>query len=199
MSTTPSTPEQPNESPSRPAGETGSPAAPGQRQLVVVGQVGRAHGVRGQVAVAPRTDDPELRFAAGSVLVTDPPERGPLIVAETRLHSGRLLVRFEGVADRTGAEALRGTSLLVDPDQRPPLEDPDDFYDTELIGLRALDPAGATLGVVADVIHAPGSDLLALRVDGREVLVPFVRQIVPHVDVAGGTLTVDPPEGLFEL
>jgi 16S rRNA processing protein RimM len=170
-----------------------------QDELVVVGQVGRAHGVRGQVGVSPRTDDPEGRFAVGAVLATDPPERGPLTVAEARLHSGRWLLRFEGVADRNSAEALRGTTLLVALSDRPPLDDPDEFYDTDLIGLRALDPSGAELGQVVDVVHSPGADLLALSADGREVLVPFVRQIVPHIDPAAGTLTVDPPEGLFDL
>lgn len=173
--------------------------APEPADLVTVGQVGRAHGIRGQVAVAPRTDDPDLRFAVGAVLATDPPERGPLTIAEARTHSGRLLVRFDGVADRSAAEALRGTTLLIPLASRPPLGDPDDFYDTDLIGLRAVDPAGAPLGVVADVIHSPASDLLALDVAGREVLVPFVRQIVPAVDLAAGTLTIDAPEGLFEL
>lgn len=170
-----------------------------EAELVIVGQVGRAHGIRGQVGVIPRTDDPDIRFVVGAVLATDAPPRGPLTITEARNHSGRLLLTFEGIADRTAAEGLRGTMLLVPRGARPVLKDPDDFYDSDLIGLRAVDPEGAGLGVVADVIHAPGSDLLALDVDGREVLVPFVRQMVPSVDIHAGTITIDAPDGLFEL
>lgn len=167
--------------------------------MVIVGQVGRAHGIRGQVGVIPRTDDPDVRFVVGAVLATDSPPRGPLTITEARNHSGRLLLSFEGIEDRNAAEGLRGTMLLVARGARPALTDPDDFYDSDLTGLRAVDLAGTPLGRVADVIHAPGSDLLALDVDGREVLVPFVRQIVPRVDIAAGTVTIDAPDGLFEL
>lgn len=199
MSTSPSsTPHLPEPSPSRPADDAAARALR-EAELVIVGQVGRAHGIRGQVAVTPRTDDPDVRFVPGAVLATEPAARGPLTVTEARNHSGRLLLTFEGVQDRNGAEALRGTMLLVPRGARPALADPDDFYDSDLIGLRAVAPDGAALGVVADVIHSAASDLLALDVSGREVLVPFVRQIVVAVDVAAGTLTVDAPDGLFEL
>lgn len=200
MSTPPSsTPEQPKASPSRPADTDELSRAAREAELVIVGQVGRAHGIRGQVGVIPRTDDPDVRFVVGAVLVTDAPPRGALTVTEARNHSGRLLLSFEGIEDRTAAEGLRGTMLLVPRGARPALQDPDDFYDSDLIGLRAVDLAGTVLGAVTDVIHSSASDLLALDVDGREVLVPFVRQIVPKVDIAAGTLTVDAPDGLFEL
>ena len=81
---------------------------------IAVGQIVRAHGIRGEVIVAVRTDEPGVRFAAGSVLPTEPPERGPLTVAASRWHSGRLIVVFEGVRDRTAAEGLRGTLLVLD-------------------------------------------------------------------------------------
>lgn len=165
---------------------------------LVVGQVGRAHGVSGEVAVSVRTDDPDARFAAGAVLATDPPERGPVRVAGSRWHSGRLLVRLDGVSDRTAAERLRGTTLLIDSATLPPLNDPDEFYDHQLIGLRAVLPDGRRVGTVADVLHTPGSDLLALDTGGEEeALVPFVRAIVPSVDLAAGRIVVDPPEGLL--
>lgn len=165
-----------------------------------MGRVGRAHGVRGDVAIDVRTDDPDVRFAAGSVLTTDPAERGPLTVADVRWHSGRLLVRFTGVHTREQAEALRGTLFVVDSGDLPPLDDPDDFYDHELVGLAALLPDGSRLGEVADVVHGAGGDLLVVaRPDGSEALVPFVRAMVPTVDLAAGHLLVDPPEGLLDL
>ena len=165
---------------------------------LVVGRIGHAHGVKGEVSVEVRTDDPDLRFAEGSVLATDPPERGPLTVAGTRAHHGRLLVRFDGVADRNAAEALRGTFLVIDSADAGEAGE-GEWWDHDLVGLRAVTPDGTELGAVTDVVHVPGSSLLALDVEGREVLVPFVEAIVPEVDVAGGRLVVDPPDGLLDL
>jgi 16S rRNA processing protein RimM len=167
---------------------------------LVVGRVGRPHGVRGEVTVEVRTDDPDARFAPGSSLRTDPAERGPLTVTGVHPRSGGLVVAFDGVESRAGAEALRGTVLVVDSDELPPIAADDEWYDHQLVGLTAVDPAGAALGTVADVVHAPASDLLVLRdADDREHLVPFVREMVPTVDVPGGRVVVDPPEGLFDL
>ena len=182
-----------------PSDQASPQPGPDSADLVAVGQIGRAHGVRGDASVAPRTDDPQERFAPGVVLRTEPPSAGPLTVEGSWMHSGRLIVHFVGVEDRNAIEALRGTVLLLARTERPVLSDPDDFYDSDLIGLRAVDLAGQELGTITEVIHAPGSDLLALQRDGREHLVPFVRQIVPHIDLAAGTATMDPPEGLFDL
>ncbi|PZS30343.1 MAG: ribosome maturation factor RimM [Pseudonocardiales bacterium] len=167
--------------------------------LLIVGRVGRAHGLRGEVLVQLRTDDPDTRFALGATLATQPPERGPLTVATARRHSGRYVVGFAGVTDRSGAEALRGTDLVVDSADLSPPEDPDEFHDAELLGLAVETPAGARVGELADVVHGPGADLLVIRMDDREVLVPFIREMVPTVDVAGGRVVIDPPEGLLEL
>ena len=167
---------------------------------LVVGRVGRPQGVRGEVTVEVRTDDPDARFAPGSSLRTDPPERGPLTVVAARPRSGGLVIAFEGVADRAGAEAIRGTVLVVDSAELPAIADDDEWYDHELIGLAVVDPAGAPVGTVTDVVHSPAADLLAIKApDGREHLVPFLRQMVPAVDVPGGRVVVDPPEGLFDL
>ncbi|HWH30339.1 MAG TPA: ribosome maturation factor RimM [Mycobacteriales bacterium] len=175
---------------------------PAPDDLVVVGRVGRPQGVRGEVTVEVRTDAPDERFAPGAVLLTEPADRGPLTVDRARDHSGRLVVRFEGVGDRTAAEALRDTLLLVDVRTLAPLEDPDEFHDWQLRGLRAETGDGRPAGVVADVLHLPHGDVLVVRVedgtDGREVLVPFVRDIVPVVDVAAGRVVLTPPEGLME-
>jgi 16S rRNA processing protein RimM len=166
---------------------------------VVVGRVGRAHGVHGEVAVQVRTDAPELRFAPGSVLTSDRPEVGPLTVEAARPHSGRWLVRFRGVPDRPAAQALTGALLLLDPAAAGDAGE-DAWWDHELAGLRVVTPAGEPLGVVDDVVHTAGGDLLSVRrPDGREALVPFVRAIVPEVDPAAGRVVVDPPPGLLEL
>lgn len=166
---------------------------------LVVGRIGHAHGVKGEVSVEVRTDDPDRRFATGSVLATDPAERGPLTVERTRPHHGRLLVQFAGVPDRTAAEALRGTLLVVDSASAGETDE-DEWWDHDLVGLVATTADGTKLGSVTDVLHVPGPPLLAIVDDaGRELLVPFVAAIVPEVDVAGGRLVVNPPSGLLEL
>lgn len=166
---------------------------------IVVGRIGPPRGVRGEVLVEPWTDVPLERFAAGTSLRTDPPERGPLSVAESSFGGGKLAVRFAGIDDRAAAESLRGIQLVVASADRPALDDPDEFYDTDLVGLAARTTAGVQLGPVRSVLHAGGVHYLSVEVDGRERLVPFVAAIVPRVDVAAGTVDIDPPEGLFEL
>ena len=169
------------------------PGADPGPDLVAVGRVGPARGVRGDVFVQPWTDAPHERFAAGAVLRTD--RGGQLVVAEGSVQSGKQVVHFDGVDDRAGAEALRGTVLFVPAAERPALEDPDEFYDTDLVGLAVRTVDGEELGEVGDVVHAGGASYLAVG----EHLVPFVRAIVPSVDLAAGVVVVDPPEGLFEL
>jgi 16S rRNA processing protein RimM len=165
---------------------------------LVVGRIRRPHGVRGDVTVEVRTDDPGGRFAVGATLATDPAERGPLTVKASRWHSGVLLVRFAGVEDRTTAEDLRGTWLVMDSADLGPTADPDEFYDHELIGLAAVTVGGEPVGVVTDVRHQ-GQDLLVIESPAEpELLVPFVAAIVPEVDVAAGRLVIDPPPGLLE-
>lgn len=164
----------------------------------MVGRVGRPQGVRGEVTVEVRTDDPEARFAGGAVLLTEPAERGPLTVERFRDHSGRLVVAFAGVPDRDAAEQLRDTLLLVDVRTLPPIEDEDEFHDWQLRGLPAFLVDGTPAGVVDDVLHLPHGDVLVLRRGEGEALVPFVRALVPEVDVENRRLVVDPPPGLLE-
>ncbi|MFG2046004.1 ribosome maturation factor RimM [Micromonospora sp. NPDC048935] len=184
---------------------------------LVVGRIGKPHGVRGEVTVEVRTDEPEARFAPGSVLRTEPgatppapatadepgvPFRLPaeLTIEEARFHQGRVLIAFEGILDRNTAEALRGTLLVVDSADVTPPDDPEEFHDHQLVGLAVVTPAGERLGEVARIDHAPSSDLLVLRrPEGRTALIPFVRAIVPEVDLAGGRVIVDPPAGLLDL
>ncbi|WP_441250063.1 ribosome maturation factor RimM [Kitasatospora sp. McL0602] len=166
---------------------------------LVVGKIGRAHGIKGDVSVEVRTDEPELRLGPGAVVLTDPASAGPLTVESGKVHSGRLLLRFAGVADRNGAEALRGTILIaeVDPEETP--DDPDEYYDHQLIGLDVVMLDGTLVGELAEVIHLPYQDLLLVkRPDGTEVLVPFVERIVPTIDLENQRAVIDPPPGLID-
>jgi 16S rRNA processing protein RimM len=168
---------------------------------LVVGRIGRPHGIRGDVVVDIRTDDPELRFAAGSVLSTEPAASGPLTVVTSQWHSGRLLVSFAGVGDRNQADELRGVLLVVDSAELTDTGDPEDFRDYQLIGLAVQTTGGEPVGQVADVLHH-GQDLLVIEGAGpragAQILVPFVAPLVPEVDVAAGRLVIDPPPGLLD-
>ena len=167
---------------------------------LVIGRIGRPHGLAGEVTLEIRTDAADTRYAPGALLETDPANRGPLRVASTRTVNGRLVVAFAGIADRTAAEALRDTMIVADSASSPRLHGPEEYWDHQLIGLRAENPAGEVIGELADVLHPPGSDLLAItRPDGREVLIPFVAALVPEVDLRNGRVVVDPPPGLLEL
>lgn len=181
-----------------PAGSASHGSGPGD-DLVAVGRIGKAHGIRGDAFVEPWTDTPDERFAPGVRLLTDPAECGPLTVAGSREQSGKLVVHFDGVEDRTAVEALRGTLLLVPAADRPAIEDPDEFYDSDLLGLVVRTVAGRVLGPVIDVLHSPAGSLLSIEVAGREVLVPFRREFVPTVDLAAGIAEIDPPDGLLDL
>lgn len=169
---------------------------------LVVGRIGRPHGIRGEVTVQVHTDDPGPRFAAGSVLATEPAAAGPLTVVSSRGHSGRLLVTFAGYGDRTSAATLRGTLLVMDSAELGPTADPNEFHDYELIGLDVRTLAGDPVGVVADVLHH-GQDMLVIEPqegrESRQILVPFVAAIVLRVDVRVGRLVIDPPPGLLDL
>ena len=166
---------------------------------VTVGRIGRPHGVRGDVVVGVRTDEPELRFARGSRLDTDPAALGPLTVAGTKWHSGELLVRFEGIGDRDAAADLRGAWLLIDSATLARPDDPDEFNDSDLRGLAVRTLDGTDVGVVDDVLHSGQDTLVVKAADGRVIMIPFVKAIVPEVDVPAGCLAIDPPEGLLNI
>lgn len=165
---------------------------------VVVARIGRPHGIRGEVSVEVRTDDPEGRLAPGARLRTEPAAAGPLTITEGWVHSGRLILKFEGYDGRGAVEGLRNVLLLadVDPAERP--DDPDEYYDHQLVGLAVRTVGGEPVGELAEVLHLPGQDVLAVRrPDGTEALVPFVAAMVPSVDLEAGVVLVDPPPGLL--
>ncbi len=168
---------------------------------VVIATIGAAHGLRGEVALIVRTDRPAERLAIGTAFtVTTPMGERTLTVAAIRTQRERWYVRFAEIADRTDAESLRGAELHLDVD--PELEtdeDPDAWYPSQLRGLTVRHVDGHELGTVADLEHYPAQDLLIVRTpEGRRVMLPFVEQLVPEVDLAAGTVLADPPGGLFE-
>jgi len=174
---------------------------------VVVGRIGRAHGIKGEVSVEPRTDEPDRRFAVGAVLATEAPRGGAphgpgrpaaLTIRAVRWHQSRLLVTFEEITDRNQAEAARGLVLLATIDAEEVPEDPEEFYDHQLVGLRVVTTDGDDVGELAEVAHGSAQDLLVVRTgDGREVLVPFVSALVPVVDVRAGRIEVADRPGLI--
>ncbi len=170
---------------------------------LVVGRVAKAHGVTGEIVVDVRTDDPGSRFAQGKTLRGRAARNGPerdFVVESVRDHAGRLLVRLAGVTDRNAADALRGTLFLVQSADLPPIDDPDEFYDHQLEGLLVRTAAGDDVGVVTEVLHTAGGELLAVNTGaGAEVLVPFVGAIVTSVSLADRTVVIEPPDGLLEL
>jgi 16S rRNA processing protein RimM len=181
---------------------------------LVVGRVARSHGVRGELVVEVRTDEPELRFAEGTVLKGRLPRAKAVqeyTVESAREHSGRLLVHLRGLADRSAADALRGMLFLIDTADLPPSQDPEEYYDHELEGLSVQLADGTPVGTVTEVLHSAAGELLSVRAasdstagtsevagQGREILIPFVTAIVPTVSIAERLIVIDPPEGLLD-
>ncbi|HEV2798395.1 MAG TPA: ribosome maturation factor RimM [Nocardioides sp.] len=169
---------------------------------VVVGRIGKPHGIRGEVTLDVRTDEPERRFAPGTTLRAQAPagaDRRPatLTVARARWHQSTLLVAFEEIEDRNAAEAVRGTVLhaTLAHDETP--EDPDEFYEHQLVGLDVLDLDGTHLGTVKGLVPGSAQDLLSVRTtDGRDALVPFVTALVPEVDLDARRVVVADRPGL---
>jgi 16S rRNA processing protein RimM len=166
-------------------------------ERIAVAYVRRAHGLRGDVLIRPLSDDPD-RFVVGAAFQTDESPPRTLEVVAVRPHSEGILLGFRQPLDRSGAEALRGVTLTIDPAERRQLDE-DEFWPADLVGLAASDATGAPLGEVTGVITAAAQDRLAVTTpDGRVVEVPFVAAIVTEVDIAGGVIHMDPPPGLFD-
>ncbi|MFV0427866.1 MAG: ribosome maturation factor RimM [Arachnia sp.] len=163
---------------------------------VVVGVLGRAHGIRGDVVVEVRTDEPERRFAPGAVVRLESGRE--LVIGSGRRQGSRWIVSFAAIAERTAVEELRGQTLWarVDPDEAPARDD--EYYDRQLIGVRVLDHAGRNAGTITAVVHFPAQDLLEIDAHGTQRLVPFVRDLVPTVDLAAGTVTLADVPGLLD-
>lgn len=164
---------------------------------VVVGRIVRPHGLRGEVVVDVRTDEPQERFQPGTEYGTD---RGPLRAEAVRWHRGRPMLVLEGVRGREAAEALRGVELRVELPSEDLPDDGEEYHDTELIGMRVVDGDGTEIGTVARVDHGPAYETLVVRRRGTHpALIPFVAEMVDDVDLDAGTIVVDLPPGLLEL
>ena len=158
---------------------------------LLVGRIGRAHGILGEATIEVRTDEPDRRFAIGAVVQTD--THGELTITSGRVHNGILLLGFNGITDRNGIEKLRNTLLYADVDINEENDDEDEYHVMQLIGCQAVLESGEVFGEVTDVINLPGQDLLAVKTANGEQLIPFVHQLVPTVDVANKKVVVIPP------
>ena len=164
-----------------------------------VARIGKPHGIRGEVTVQVLTDAPEDRFVPGTELTVEPASKGPLTIISARWNKDILLLGFEEIVDRNGAEELRGAKLFVDTDELDEENDDEGWYEHELVGLKAK-IGDDVVGTVSGLRTLTVQDLLVVDDnEGREVLVPFVEAIVPEVSVEGGYVLLTPPEGLFEL
>ncbi|WP_371151972.1 ribosome maturation factor RimM [Buchananella felis] len=164
--------------------------------LLTVAVIGSAHGLRGEVRLDVRTDNPAQRLAPGTVLPTEGGPLAELTVERVRRDGEKVYARFVEIADRTAAEALRGVRLLVDADAEEDAED-DAYYPHQLRGLRVEHVDGRELGVVKDLLPGAAQDLLVVKAAGGEVLVPFVSAIAREVDLVGARVVLDPPGGMF--
>jgi 16S rRNA processing protein RimM len=167
--------------------------------LLVVGRIGRAHGIHGEATIEIRTDIPDERFLIGAQLFTEPSRFGPLTIQSLRYHNGTLLLKFSQAQDRTAVEALRDVLLLADVDVEQESEYEDEYHVQQLIGCQVVMESGDVIGVLEDVLNLPGQDLLSIRGTRGEILIPFIAEFVPEVDVEAKKITVIPPEGLLTL
>jgi 16S rRNA processing protein RimM len=169
---------------------------------VLVGRIGKPHGIRGHVTIDVRTDEPERRFVDGARLRAVAPRGSAfreqeLTVEASRWHQGTLHLLFAELPDRNAAEAARDVLLYADIPADATPDDPDEYYDHQLVGLAAYDTHGAHLGEVTGLVHGGAQDLLTIRTtDRREALVPFVKALVPVVDLAERKVVIDDRPGL---
>jgi 16S rRNA processing protein RimM len=170
---------------------------PPARERVRVGKVGAAHGLRGEVRLQSFTADPMAIAHYGALESED--GTLSLEIESVRPAKDVLVARFKGVADRSAAEQLRNLELFV-PRTRLPAPEADEFYHADLIGLAAVDADGVEIGTVVAVHNFGAGDILEVRPQaGRStVMLPFTDATVPVVDIAGGRIVIDPPQGLFK-
>ena len=165
---------------------------------LVVGRLGRPHGVHGEISVEVRTDEPEIRFAKGSKLSLKETNK-QLTVLSSRWHQEKMLVKFEEITDRDLANDIKGKTLVIEIDPNSIETKKDQYYEFQLTGLKVINKNEETLGQIKEVITGLAQDLLVVAtVDKKEVLVPFVKQIVINVDLNQKLITMDPQLGLFD-
>ncbi len=165
--------------------------------LLVVGRIGRAHGVLGEATIEVRTDVPDERFYIGAKLMTEPESVGPLTITAARDHNGILLLKFAEANSRNEIEKFRDTLLKAEVDMSQENLHEDEFHVQQLIGLKVQTDEGVHVGTLTDVLNLPGQDLLAVETENGEILIPFVYEIVPEIDLENSLITIVPPPGLL--
>ena len=162
---------------------------------LVVGRIGRAHGVLGEATIEVRTDDPDLRFAVGNKLTLDSGKQ--LSIKSSRWHNQVLLLAFDGINDRNQIKELRDQLISAEVDTNNMAEG--EYHFQQLIGSEVFLKSGGLVGVVDEIVKLPGQDLLSVNKEGKEVLIPMVKQIIVSIDIKTKKIVVDPPEGLFDV
>ena len=175
---------------------------PGNKSQLRVGRLTKAHGLKGGIKVEMFTDDPDRRFSPGSVFTLQVPTSSAwhnktIELIELKWYNSHAVAFFKDVPDRSVAETLIKAILWIDHDLAEVPDEEDAWFDHQLLGLAVIRD-GVRVGTVAAIDHFPAQDLLTVTTPGGDVLVPFVKAIVSSVDIPAGTLTVTPPEGLFE-
>ena len=162
---------------------------------LVVGRIGRAHGVLGEATIEVQTDDPDIRFQIGNKLTLDDGKQ--LTIRSSRWHNQILLLAFDGVTDRNQIEELR--DQLISSDVDLDLLAPGEYHFQQLIGCEVFQQNGELIGAVDEIVKLPGQDLLSVNRAGAQVLIPMVKQIIIEIDVLAKKIVVNPPEGLLDV
>ena len=162
---------------------------------LVVGRIGRAHGVLGEATIEVRTDDADLRFAVGNEVILENGKK--LIIKSSRWHNQVLLLSFDGISDRNQIEELRDQLISAEVDTSAMA--PGEYHYQQLIGSQVFLQSGDQVGVVGEIVKLPGQDLLSVDKGGSQVLVPMVKQIIISIDVAAKKIVINPPEGLLDV
>ena len=162
---------------------------------LVVGRIGRAHGVLGEATIEVRTDDPDLRFAVGEKLTLE--NGNTLTISSNRWHNQILLLSFNGINDRNKIEELRNQLLYAEVDTKA--NQPGEYHFQQLIGCQVILADGSKLGEVKEIVQLPGQDLLSVESAKGEVLIPMVKQIIVSIDVDQKIIQINPPEGLLDV
>ena len=162
---------------------------------LVVGRIGRAHGVLGEATVQVQTDDPDLRFKVGAKLILD--NGKDLTIRSARWHNQILLLAFDGVVDRNQIEELRDQMISAEVDITS--LSPGEYHYQQLLGCQVFLQSDELIGEVDEIVKLPGQDLLSVAKNGKKVLIPMVKKIIISIDILTKKIVVDPPEGLLDV
>ena len=162
---------------------------------LVVGRIGRAHGVLGEATVQVQTDDPDVRFKVGAKLSLD--NGKDLTIRSARWHNQILLLAFDGIIDRNQIEELRDQMISAEVDITS--LSPGEYHYQQLLGCQVFLQSDELIGEVDEIVKLPGQDLLSVAKNGKKVLIPMVKKIIISIDILTKKIVVDPPEGLLDV